>query len=106
MSPHAMTPAIPTIDLLAGRYRLEGVLGHGGMADVYRAIDERDGQAVAVKLVRSTDPELARRLTQEAKAVRRLEHPGLVRLLDAGVHDTQAFLVIELVEGPPLAARL
>ncbi|HLX88355.1 MAG TPA: serine/threonine-protein kinase, partial [Acidimicrobiales bacterium] len=61
---------------------------------------------VAVKLVRSTDPELARRLTQEAAAVARLDHPGLVRVLDAGVHAGQPFLVMELVEGPTLSARL
>lgn len=101
-----MTPALPVTELFSGRYRLERLLGHGGMSDVYRATDDTGGPDVAVKLVRSTDPELARRLTQEAAAVARLDHPGLVRVLDAGVHGEQPFLVMELVEGPTLAARL
>jgi serine/threonine protein kinase len=93
-------------ELLCGRYRIERLLGQGGMADVFRAIDTTNGEAVAVKLVRSSDPGLARRLAQEAKALASLDHPGLVRLLDAGVHGEQAFLVMELVDGPTLSARL
>ncbi|HUI03057.1 MAG TPA: serine/threonine-protein kinase [Acidimicrobiales bacterium] len=92
--------------LVAGRYRVGALLGQGGMADVYRATDTVTGTEVAVKLVRSADPDLARRLALEAKALARLEHPGLVRLLDAGVHGQQAFLVMELVDGPTLSARL
>jgi serine/threonine protein kinase len=92
--------------ILSGRYRIEHMLGQGGMSDVFRAVDVTTGEPVAVKVVRSADPDLARRMAQEAKALARLEHPGLVRLLDAGVHDEQAFLVMELVEGPTLAARL
>ncbi|HUY63070.1 MAG TPA: serine/threonine-protein kinase [Acidimicrobiales bacterium] len=101
-----MTPSLPVTDLLSGRYRLQRLIGQGGMADVYRAGDETGGADVALKLVRSTDPELARRLTQEAKAVSGFDHPGLVRLLDAGVHQGQPFLVMELVEGPTLGTRL
>ena len=93
-------------ELLCGRYRIERLLGQGGMADVYRAVDTTNDETVAVKLVRSSDPTLARRLAQETKALASLEHPGLVRLLDAGVHGEQAFLVMELVEGPTLSARL
>jgi serine/threonine protein kinase len=92
--------------MLSGRYRIERMLGQGGMSDVFRALDTNTGEPVAVKVVRSADPDLARRLAQEAKALARLEHPGLVRFLDAGVHDEQAFLVMELVEGPTLAERL
>lgn len=105
MAPDAVSPALPATDL-AGHYRLEQLLGHGGMSDVYRAADTTGGPPVAVKLVRSTDPEFARRLTQEAAAVARLDHPGLVRVLDTGVHDGRPYLIMELVEGPTLAARL
>lgn len=106
MCPDAVSPPLPTTDLLAGRYRLQQALGHGGMSDVYRATDETGGPPVAVKLVRSTDPELARRLTQEADAVARLDHPGLVRVLGSGVHEGRPYLLMELVEGPSLAERL
>jgi len=92
--------------ILAGRYQLGELLGQGGMADVYRAQDLDQDTAVAVKLVRSTDADLARRLAQEAKALRRLQHPALVRLLDAGVSDGRPFLVMDLVEGPTLSQRL
>jgi hypothetical protein len=93
-------------DVLADRYRLSSLLGQGGMSDVYRAVDQRTGTAVAVKVLRSGDPELARRLAQEARALERFEHPGLVRLLDTGLAGDQAYLVMELVDGPSLAASL
>ena len=90
-------------DVLAGRYRLAELLGQGGMSDVYRAVDERTGLTVAVKLVRSGDPEFARRLAQEARALERFEHPGLVQLLGTGVTGAQAYLVMEFIDGSTLA---
>jgi hypothetical protein len=76
------------------------------MADVYAAVEVASGNPVAVKIVRSSDSALSDRLSREARALALLEHPGLVKLLDAGVHDGQAFLVMELVEGRTLAARM
>jgi len=99
-------PGSGTSGLLAGRYQLGGLLGQGGMADVYQAEDRTDGSAVAVKLVRSTDVTVARRLTQEARALRRLRHPALVGLRDAGVSNGRAFLVMDLVDGMTLSERL
>jgi hypothetical protein len=93
-------------EVVGGRYRLAEVLGQGGMSDVYRAVDQRTGLAVAVKIVRSGDPEFARRLAQEARALELFEHPGLVRLLDTGVIGAQAYLVMELVNGSTLAQVL
>ncbi|HEY7948820.1 MAG TPA: serine/threonine-protein kinase [Acidimicrobiales bacterium] len=93
-------------DVLAGRYRLVELLGQGGMSDVYRAVDERTGMAVAVKVVRSGDPEFAKRLAQEARALEQFEHPGLVRLLHTGVSGAQAYLVMELIKGSTLATML
>ena len=93
-------------DVLGGRYRLVHLLGRGGMSDVYQAVDQRSGTAVAVKIVRSGDPELARRLAQEARALERFEHPGLIRLLDTGLAGDQTYLVMELVDGPTLAESL
>lgn len=91
---------------LCGPYRLEKLLGQGGMADVYAAEDTRDGRKVAVKLVRSEDPALARRLAQEGRALADLDHPCLVKLFDTGVSNGRAYLVMELVEGATLSARL
>jgi serine/threonine protein kinase len=97
---------LSTSVLFAGRFRLGPLLGQGGMSDVYRAVDEQTGQPVALKIVRSGDPDLARRITQEVKVHQRMVHPGLIRLLDTGVADGQAYLVMELVEGVTLAASL
>jgi serine/threonine protein kinase len=93
-------------EVLARRYRLGRLIGQGGMSDVYAATDERHGTQVAVKIVRSGDPELARRLAQEARALERVEHPGLVRLLDTGITGSQAYLVMELIDGRTLAHSL
>ncbi|MDR3648964.1 MAG: serine/threonine-protein kinase [Acidimicrobiales bacterium] len=95
-----------TTDLLADRYRLAGLLGRGGMSDVYEAVDEWSGTSVAIKVVRSGDPALARRMAQEARALERVNHPGLVRLFDTGLEADQAYLVMELVKGPTLAESL
>ena len=93
-------------DVLGGRYRLDQLLGRGGMSDVYQAVDLTNGRAVAVKIVRSDDPEFARRLSQEARALESFEHPGLIRLLDTGIDAQQAYLVMELIDGSTLAERL
>src|ERR1700688_2334704 len=95
-----------TSDRLTNRYRLVGLLGHGGMSDVYEAIDEENGTSVAIKIVRSADAALASRMAQEAKALERVEHPGLVRLLDTGLDANRAYLVMELVRGSTLADAL
>ncbi|HEX3459699.1 MAG TPA: serine/threonine-protein kinase [Acidimicrobiales bacterium] len=93
-------------DVLADRYRLDRLLGRGGMSDVYLAVDETSGRQVAVKIVRSGDPDLARRLAQEARALEGFAHPGLVRLLDTGVSGDQAFLVMDYIDGLNLAEVL
>jgi serine/threonine protein kinase len=76
------------------------------MSDVYQAIDDHSGQTVALKIVRSGDPEFVRRLTQEARALESFEHPGLIQLLDTGLTGDDAYLVMEFVDGPTLAETL
>src|ERR1035437_4711404 len=93
-------------DVLGGRYHLVRLLGRGGMSDVYQAIDDRSGNTVAVKIVRSGDPEFVRRLTQEARALESFEHPGLIQLLDTGLAGDDAYLVMEFIDGPTLAETL
>jgi serine/threonine protein kinase len=76
-----------TGELLDGRYRLGTLLGRGGMSDVFRAVDEVNSTDVAIKIVRSPDREYAQRLSQEAQALRRFSHPGLVQLFESGVNE-------------------
>lgn len=93
---------------LAGRYRLERRLGHGGMAAVWLAVDERLDREVAVKVlsdVIAADPEYLARFRREAHTAAALKHPNLVGVWDFGAGD-RPFLVMEYVAGGDLAARL
>jgi serine/threonine-protein kinase len=79
------------------------------MATVHRATDIRSDRAVAVKLLRaevSRDTDLAQRFRREALAATVLRHPNIVACLDAGTDGQQPYLVMELIEGEDLAARL
>ncbi|HEY1829560.1 MAG TPA: serine/threonine-protein kinase [Acidimicrobiales bacterium] len=97
---------ISTSELFAEHFQLGALLGQGGMSDVYRAVDARSGAEVALKIVRSGDPELARRVAQEVRVQQRLSHEGLIKLLDTGVDGGQAYLVMELIDGATLSASL
>ena len=95
--------------LLGGRYRIDGLIGRGGMATVWRATDTVLGREVAVKRLHARlhgDPELEERFRREGRAVAGLSHPNLVRLLDQGDMDDEPFLVFELVEGQDLKTIL
>lgn len=99
--------------LLGDRYRLDEVLGRGGMAVVHRAHDVLLGRDVAVKVFPAVhaDADDLLRNRAEIRVLATLSHPGLVTLHDAGtVHgddgSEQVYLVMELVEGPTLAERL
>lgn len=87
-----------------GPYRIERLIGHGGMGDVYEAVRD-DGQfqkRVAVKLVRhaSLSSDLVARFHQERQTLARLEHPHIARLLDGGTTpDGLPYLVMEYVDG-------
>jgi serine/threonine protein kinase len=89
-----VTAEEPTV--LANRYRLEEILGRGGMAEVWRATDPVLHRAVAVKVLRDTAEDETDRLrfTAEARTLARLSHPGLVMLLDAGINEERPFLVL------------
>jgi len=98
-----------TGELLAGRYRLTGRIGAGGMGRVYRARDELLGRDVAVKLfyADAATPEDAARRASEARVLASLNHPALVTLFDAHVAPgDQAYLVMELIDGPTLSRRI
>lgn len=95
--------------VIAGRYRVDELIGHGGMAKVYRGYDLTLGREVAIKVL---DPELARdtafrnRFRLEAQAASRMSHPSIVRVFDAGDPSTSEigsdeppYIVMELVKG-------
>ena len=79
------------------------------MATVHRALDTRLGRTVAVKLLRReviADPDIAMRFRREALAATVLRHPNIVACLETGTDRGQPYLVMELIEGEDLAARL
>lgn len=98
--------------VLDGRYRIEDVIGQGGMATVYRACDELLDRDVAVKLFPPTpDSDEVLRHQAEIRVLSHMNHPGLVALHDAGSAYAggplqQTYIVMELVPGPTLADLL
>ena len=87
--------------LLVGRYRLGAQLGQGGTATVYEAQDELTDDTVAVKVGEPMPGVRADLIRHEALALRLLQLPGVVELLDSGVEDDRSFLVMNRVEGVP-----
>jgi hypothetical protein len=89
--------------VLADKYRVDRLLGEGGMGKVYRAERLADGRAVAIKLVRGGNPRTLARFAREAELVARIDHPNVVSILDFGITEQAVlFLVMELVEGNSL----
>src|SRR4030066_1448430 len=95
--------------LLNNRYQIEGRIGSGGMAEVYRARDLTLERTVAIKLLRedfSEDPAFRERFRQEAKAAANLSHPNIVTIHDFGFDDKQIFIVMEYIPGTDLKTIL
>ena len=94
----------PDGELILDRYRLEKRLGAGGFGVVWQAHDTKLERDVAVKVVpREEGPEDRSRVTREALAAARLNHPGIVALYELGSDDHDVYLVSELVQGATLA---
>ncbi|MBK9470797.1 MAG: serine/threonine protein kinase [bacterium] len=90
-----------------GPWRILGLLGQGGMGIVFKArrLDDDDAPAVALKVLRTGlgNADLERRFRREVEVLRRLDHPGIARLLDAGTDDTGApWLATEYIDGVTL----
>lgn len=90
-----------------GPYEILGLLGAGGMGEVYRAKDTRLGREVALKILPESlaaEGDRLRRFEQEARAVAALNHPNLLAVFDIGQDNHTPFLVSELLEGESLRA--
>ncbi len=90
-------------------YRLEEMIGKGGMGEVWRATDTRLDREVAVKVlpeILTRDSSRLDRFAREAKLLASLNHPGIATIHDVDEHDGVRFLVMELVRGDDLAQRL
>jgi serine/threonine protein kinase len=87
-----------------GVYRVDGVLGQGGMGVVYRATDTKLHRPVAIKFLSTTlgDPQARRRFQREAETASSLNHPHIVTVYDVGEHDGAQYIVSELVDGGTL----
>src|SRR5262252_9099482 len=82
-----------------GPYEIVEAIGKGGMGEVYRARDPRMGRDVAIK---TSAEQFSERFSREVRAIASLNHPNICHLYDVGPN----YLVMELVEGPTLAARI
>ena len=91
-----------------GRFRVEAVLGRGGMGEVYRAFDPTLQRIVAVKTVRPdmARPEYLARMMREAQACARLSHPNIVTVFEAGQADGVVFIAMEFLQGENLSEVL
>lgn len=103
-APMQLVPSVPRV--VDGKYRIEQLLGRGGMGAVYRARDMRLDRLIALKVVRAEllgDAEARRRFRREAQIVARLQHPAIVTVFDYGTFaEAGAYLVMELVRGEDL----
>ena len=91
--------------IFADRYRLVEQIGMGGMAIVYRAIDQRTGHSVAVKVLKpefNKDAEFVSRFQREAEAASKMTHHNIVNLLDVGMDGENRYLIMEYVQGKTL----
>jgi serine/threonine-protein kinase len=95
--------------MVGGRYRVVGLLGRGGMGEVYRADDLKLGQAVALKFLPAiveNDAGRLQRFLNEVKIARQISHPSVCRVYDVGEVDGHHFLSMEYVDGEDLASLL
>jgi Tol biopolymer transport system component len=96
-------------DTMLGPYKIVAAIGAGGMGEVYRAIDERLGRQVAVKVLSqhlTNDAEATHRFEQEARAAGQLNHPNILVIYDIGSENGTRYIVSELLEGESLRARI
>ncbi|HEX8822902.1 MAG TPA: protein kinase [Archangium sp.] len=106
MTPSRQLEPSEVLPSLLGPYRITGLLGRGGMGVVYRAEHREQAVPVALKTVRAPSEVLLAGIRREIHALRRLNHPGIARILDEGLSHGLPFYVMELFEGGTLRSRL
>ncbi|MBE6844991.1 MAG: Stk1 family PASTA domain-containing Ser/Thr kinase [Ruminococcus sp.] len=87
---------------LDGRYEITELIGEGGMADVYKAIDVVDNKTIAVKILKkefAESEEFLRRFRNESKAIAVLSHPNIVKIYDVGFSEKIQYIVMEYIDG-------
>ena len=95
--------------MLTQRYRIVGLLGRGGMGEVYRADDLKLGQSVALKFLPerlADDPKRLEHFHNEVRPARQVSHPNVCRVYDIGEVDGQYFLSMEYIDGEDLATLI
>ncbi|MBN1451249.1 MAG: protein kinase [Anaerolineales bacterium] len=94
---------------LSGRYKIEEMLGQGGMSAVYKANDPNLKRVVAVKMIHphlSSDPDFVKRFEEEATAVAQLRHPSIIQVYDFNSDDDNYYMVLEFVPGETVQDHL
>lgn len=94
---------------LSGRYRIDAMLGQGGMSAVYKAADPNLKRVVAIKLIHphlSADTSFVMRFEEEASAVAKLRHPNIVQVYDFNIDNGVYYMVLEFIPGESLHDRL
>ncbi|MFO7684217.1 MAG: protein kinase [Chloroflexota bacterium] len=95
--------------VLGGRYKIESLLGRGGMSSIYRAVDSNLKRDVAVKIIHphlTQKPEFVQQFEQEATAVAQLRHQNIVRVYDFKREEGSYYIVMEFIPGETLAQKL
>lgn len=99
----------PRLNQKLGPYRLEKVVGRGGMGTVYSAVEETSNETAAIKVLSpglAADPGFRERFAAEIESLKKLQHPNIVQLFGYGEQDGQLFYVMELIEGSSLQEEL
>ncbi|MBN1284701.1 MAG: serine/threonine protein kinase [Anaerolineae bacterium] len=107
--PAGARPADDLVGQMLDEYRLDELLGRGGMARVYRAHDTRLERPAAIKVIDApfrTSPEYVKRFQREAQAIARLEHPNIVRIYRSGEAQGLLYMAMQFIEGTDLSRLL
>ena len=102
-------PMVPNVPSKIGKYDVLGIIGHGGMGVVYKAVDHRLDREVAIKMMTAGfvgDPDLRKRFFREAQSLASLHHPNIVTVYELGDYKGNPYLVMQYMEGETLDTAL